>query len=76
MISWTTWNWSRRLPTYALKSDIAGAGSLIGALANRTNEENQRLYDRMVSTMLDKLNYCRTCAQKTIEYFCTQEDES
>ena len=59
-----------------LKSDIAGAGSLIGALANRTNEENQKLYDRMVSTMLDKLGYCRTCAQKTIEYFCTQEDEN
>ena len=59
-----------------LKSDIAGAGSLIGALANRTNEENQKLYDRMVETMLTKLSYCRTCAQKTIEYFCTQEDES
>jgi len=59
-----------------LKSDIAGAGSLIGALANRTNEENQKLYDRMVDTMLNKLNYCKTCAQKTIEYFCTQEDET
>jgi serine protein kinase len=59
-----------------LKSDIAGAGSLIGALANRTNEENQKLYDRMVDTMLNKLGYCRTCAQKTIEYFCTQEDET
>ena len=59
-----------------LKSDIAGAGSLIGALANRTNEENQKLYDRMIRTMLDKLGYCTTCAQKTIEYFCTQEDES
>ena len=58
-----------------LKSDIAGAGSLIGALANRTNEENQKLYDRMIRTMIDKLNYCSTCAQKTIEYFCTQEDE-
>ncbi|MBU0697980.1 MAG: hypothetical protein KKE59_00915 [Proteobacteria bacterium] len=58
-----------------LKSDIAGAGSLIGALANRTNEENQKLYDRMINTMLNKLNYCNTCAQKTIEYFCTQEDE-
>ena len=58
-----------------LKSDIAGAGSLIGALANRTNEENQKLYDRMIDTMLNKLNYCRTCAQKTIEYFCTHEDE-
>ncbi|HEY6009225.1 MAG TPA: serine protein kinase PrkA [Geobacteraceae bacterium] len=58
-----------------LKSDIAGAGSLIGALANRTNEENQKLYDRMIITMRDKLGYCRTCSQKTIEYFCTQEDE-
>ncbi|WP_163336209.1 serine protein kinase PrkA [Desulfopila sp. IMCC35008] len=59
-----------------LKSDIAGAGSLIGALANRTNEENQKLYDRMIDTMLNKLNYCATCAQKTIEYFCTQVDEN
>ncbi|MDJ0875646.1 MAG: serine protein kinase PrkA [Desulfobacterales bacterium] len=59
-----------------LKSDIAGAGSLVGALANRTNEENQKLYDRMIDTMLNKLNYCATCAQKTIEYFCTQEDEN
>ncbi|MBL0714336.1 MAG: serine protein kinase PrkA [Desulfosarcina sp.] len=59
-----------------LKSDIAGAGSLVGALANRTNEENQKLYDRMIDTMLNKLNYCPTCAQKTIEYFCTQEDEN
>jgi serine protein kinase len=58
-----------------LKSDIAGAGSLIGALANRTNEENQKLHDRMIQTMLTKLGYCKTCAQKTIEYFCTQEDE-
>ena len=59
-----------------LKSDIAGAGSLIGALANRTNEENQKLYDRMIETMLHKLGYCTTCAQKTIEYFCTQVDET
>ncbi|THB81503.1 MAG: serine protein kinase PrkA [Desulfobacteraceae bacterium] len=58
-----------------LKSDIAGAGSLIGALANRTNEENQKLYDRMVYTMREKLGYCTTCAQKTIEYFCSQEDD-
>jgi serine protein kinase len=59
-----------------LKSDIAGAGSLIGALANRTNDENQKLYDRMINTMLNKLGYCNTCAQKTIEYFCTQSDEN
>ena len=59
-----------------LKSDIAGAGSLIGALANRTNEENQKLYERMIYTMDKKLGYCPTCAQKTIEYFCSQEDDN
>ncbi|MBF0572921.1 MAG: serine protein kinase PrkA [Desulfamplus sp.] len=58
-----------------LKSDIAGAGSLVGALANRTNEENQKLHDRMINTMINKLGYCNTCAQKTIEYFCSQEDD-
>ena len=59
-----------------LKSDIAGAGSLIGALANRTNEENQKLYDRIIDAMLGKLGYCQTCAQKTVEYFCTKNDEN
>ena len=59
-----------------LKSNISGAGSLIGALANRTNEENQKLYNRMIDTMLNKLNYCKTCAEKTIEYFCTHDDEN
>ena len=58
-----------------LESDIHGAGSLIGALSNRTNEKNQQLYNRMIDTMLNKLNYCKTCAQKTIEYFCTKDDE-
>jgi serine protein kinase len=57
-----------------LKSDIAGAGSLVGALSNRTNEDNQKLYNRMIDTMEKKLGYCNTCAQKTIEYFCTQDD--
>lgn len=57
-----------------LKSDIAGAGSLVGALSNRTNDENQKLYNRMINTMIKKLGYCQTCAQKTIEYFCTQDD--
>ncbi len=59
-----------------LKSDVAGAGSLVGALANRTNEENQKLHNRMLDTMINKLDYCHTCAQKTIEYFCTQDDAS
>jgi serine protein kinase len=57
-----------------LKSDIAGAGSLVGALSNRTNEENQKLYSRMIDTMMKKLGYCNTCAEKTIEYFCTHDD--
>jgi serine protein kinase len=57
-----------------LKSDISGAGSLVGALSNRTNEENQKLYSRMMETMVSKLGYCPTCAEKTIEYFCTHDD--
>ena len=57
-----------------LKSDVAGAGSLVGALSNRTNEENQKLYNRMLDTMVNSLGYCSTCAKKTIEYFCTQDD--
>lgn len=64
-----------------LESEVAGAGSLLGALANRTNEENVKIYSRMVEIMVkspDKggLGYCNTCAQKTIEYFCTKQDES
>lgn len=59
-----------------LESDVAEAGSLVGALANRTNEENLNIYNRMVRTMIDKLGYCKTCAEKTIEYFCTKDDEA
>jgi serine protein kinase len=59
-----------------LQSDVAGAGSLVGALANRTNEENEKLYNKIIRTMMDKLGYCSTCAQKTIDYFCTRQDES
>jgi len=58
-----------------LESDVAGSASLVGALANRANEENVRIYNRMIDTMLNKLGYCRTCAQKTIEYFCEKVDE-
>lgn len=53
-----------------LESDVAGAASLVGALTNRTNEENMRIYNRMITTMRDKLGYCLTCAPKTIEYYC------
>ena len=59
-----------------LNSDIASAGGLVGALANRTNEDNEKLYDRIVSTMMNKLGYCKTCAEKTIEFFCTQDHQS
>eukprot|EP00831_Metopus_contortus_P062027 TRINITY_DN5397_c0_g1_i5.p1 TRINITY_DN5397_c0_g1~~TRINITY_DN5397_c0_g1_i5.p1 ORF type:complete len:480 (+),score=115.13 TRINITY_DN5397_c0_g1_i5:146-1585(+) len=59
-----------------LQSDVAGAGSLVGALANRTNEENEKLYNKIIKTMCQKLGYCSTCAQKTIDYFCTRQDES
>ncbi len=57
-----------------LKSDIAGAGSLVGALANQTNDENVILKNRMIDTMLNKLSYCKTCAEKTIQFFCTPDD--
>ena len=59
-----------------LQSDVAGAGSLVGALANRTNDENTKLYNKIIKTMCSKLGYCNTCAQKTIDYFCTRQDES
>lgn len=59
-----------------LESDVGTAASLVGALANRTNEENVKVYNRMIDTMLKKLGYCLTCAQKTIEYYITKEDES
>lgn len=61
-----------------LESDVAGAGSLVGALANQTNEENVKIYNRMVETMLTKMDppYCLTCARKTIEYFCEKDDEN
>jgi serine protein kinase len=58
-----------------LESDVGTSPSLMGALANRTNEDNQKLYDRMLDTMLNKLGYCQTCAEKTIEYFCTHQDK-
>jgi len=59
-----------------LESDVAGAASLRGALANRTNEENQEVYNRMIKVMFSKLGYCKTCAERTIEYYCEVDDES
>jgi len=59
-----------------LESDVGAASGLIGALTNRTNEENLIVYNKMLRTMRDKLGYCSTCAQKTIEYFCEKTDEN
>ena len=59
-----------------LKSDVAGAPSLMGALANQTNEENVRLRNRMIDVMFNTLGYCNTCAMKTLEYYCEEVDES
>lgn len=58
------------------QSEVAGAGSLVGALANLTNDESVKLRNRMLDTMVEKQNYCMTCALKTIEYYCEKDDES
>ena len=58
---------------YRLNTDISGAGSLAGALANPTNEENKKLFDRLFTVMIDKLGYCKTCARKTLEFYCRPE---
>ena len=58
---------------YRLNTDISGAGSLAGALANPTNEENKKLFDRLFNVMIEKLNYCPTCARKTLEFYCRPE---
>ncbi len=50
-----------------LKSDISGAGTLVGILANRTQAENEKVYNRMIDTMMNKLGYCESCAKETIE---------
>lgn len=64
----------RAVTDVRLNSDIGTAGSLSGALANRTNETNQKLYDRIMSTMVNKLGYCATCAEKTIEMYCSKDN--
>ncbi len=59
-----------------LKSDVASAGSLVGALANLTNDENIKLRAKIMKSMIDKLGYCKTCALKTIEHYCSTENET
>lgn len=78
----TTWDFMdnetlvKAVTEVKLQSDVAGSASLAGALANRTNEENQQIYNRMVNVMFTVLGYCKTCAEKTIEYFIEPVDES
>jgi len=49
-----------------LKSDIGGAGSLIGALANKREQD---LHKKIVDTMVKTLGYSKECAKETIEYY-------
>lgn len=60
----------RAVTEFRLNTDISGAGSLAGALANPTNEENKKLFDRLFHVMIEKLHYCKTCARKTLEFYC------
>jgi len=57
------------------ESDVGVANSLQGALTNRTNKDNLQVYNRMLEVMINKLGYCSTCAEKTIEYWCIEVDE-
>ena len=58
-----------------LETDIEGQGSLVGVLANQTNEKNKEMRSRIIKSMTDKLGYCETCAIKTIEYYCSKDDD-
>mgnify|MGYP001559127715 CR=1 FL=1 len=59
-----------------IKSDVAGAASLVGALANRTSEEGNKLHLRIMDTLINKMGHCKTCAPKTIEEFLNQKNQS
>jgi serine protein kinase len=54
-------------------SEVASAASLVGALSDLTSEENVNLRNRIMETLIKKLDYCRTCALKTIEDYCVKE---
>jgi serine protein kinase len=66
----------RAVTEVTLESDINQQGNLIGALTNPENEENRKLRTKLENVMINKLGYCHTCAAKSIEYYCTKEDES
>ncbi len=51
------------------ESDIGTESSLVGALANKASGDNAKIHTKMMGTMKEKLGYCETCAEKTIQYF-------
>lgn len=55
-----------------LQSDVAGAGSLVGALADRTNEKNLEVYERIIKGLINR-GYGRVEAEEIIEEYCTPE---
>ncbi len=60
-----------------INSDIAGHAGLKGALANRTHDkDSEKLYNRMMKTMVERLGYNQVTAEKTMDYFCEPDDES
>ena len=58
-----------------IKSDVAGAASLVGALANRTSEEGNKLHLRIMDTLINKMGHCKTCAQKPLKNFLIKKSE-
>ncbi|MFP4656897.1 MAG: serine protein kinase PrkA [Candidatus Woesearchaeota archaeon] len=60
-----------------INSDVAGHAGLKGALANRTHsKDSEKLYNRMMDTMTNRLGYNNVTAEKTLDYFCEPDDES
>lgn len=54
-----------------LESDIIGTRSLTEALTSRISEDERQFYSKVINHMIKHSNYCKSCAEKTIEYFCT-----
>ena len=54
-----------------LKSELFMARSLISAI-NKTDDESKQSYRRVINNMINNHGYCRICAKKTLDYFCTQ----
>lgn len=58
------------------ETSVAAASSLMGTLYNRrANVENMKEYNRILKIMMDQQAYCEKCAERTIDYWCTKQDE-